>query len=277
MWYKEWRLVHYKLWLWLGGFGLITLNYLLQNVFLKPFEMLVYPDGGVETHTSLFENWILIAQGFLPIFAVLGGIDLISEEVGRGTISFLLAKPLSRSRLYLTKIGVNSLVLGGVIGLLSLIMLLIDQLPRSVGVSRWNVTKEGTAVYAGFLRLRPLEPSQPVEIFPALLSIALIILECFVITAMVGLVSIFTRNLLQTLAVSALPLGALLFVLDQVGKTYNSATKMSPESGMAFSPVGEIPLVSGVVEGRWVGVGLLAALAALLISLGLFFFRYKKF
>jgi len=274
---KEWRLVRYKLWLWLAGFGLITLNYLLQNVLLKPFEMLVYPDGGVEKHTTLFENWILIAQGFLPIFAVLGGIDLISEEVGRGTISFLLAKPLSRSRLYITKIGLNSLVLGGVVGLLSLIMLLIDHLPRSVGISKWNVVKVGTAEYAGFPRNEFLGPSQPVEIFPALLSIALIILECVAITAIVGLVSIFTRNLLQTLAVAALPLGALLFWLDGLGKTFNSATKMSPESGMAFSPVGEIPLVSGVVEGRWVGVGLLAMLATLLISLGLFLFQHKKF
>ncbi len=276
MLYKEWRLVRYKFLLWFLGFGFITMSYLFQFLVLRRFEMLVYPWNGKENYTNLFEYWLNQSWNYIPILAVLGGIDLISEETGRGTLSFLLAKPLARTRLYLTKVGLNSLVLSGVIGLWSLVVLLMDQLPHTVDISKWNSVSDGTATYFGMPHIGT-GPAHPAELFPALLSVLMVVLLCSAIAAMVGLFSIFTRNVLQTLAISILPLGLLMFGFVQLGKEFNSQVNIRTEGGMTGNPIGEIPLVAGAWEGRLVGVVLLAVLAGLCIGSGVFLFQRKKF
>jgi ABC-2 type transport system permease protein len=50
----------------------------------------------------------------LAILAAVLGASLIASEVSKGTIFFLLSKPVSRDRVLLTKYGVNALILLGI-------------------------------------------------------------------------------------------------------------------------------------------------------------------
>jgi len=276
MWYKEWRLVRYKLVLWLLGFGFLTLAYLSQFLFFRRFEMLIYPGNGQDNYTTLFENWLKEIWNYLPILAILGGIDLISEEVGHHSISFLLSKPISRCRIYLSKISLNSLIFGGAIGLWSLVVLVIDRLPRSVDSQKWTVVKEGAEVYGGILG-NGVTTSHPAELFPAFFSIVLMVLLGSTITAMFGLISIFTRSVIQTLLFSVLPLGALLFGFYELGKYINIPPEVMVGGKISFVPIEEVPLVAGIVEGRLIGIGIVTVLAGILVGVGLFFFQRKEF
>ena len=72
----------------------------------------------------------------LAILAALLGASLIASEVNKGTIFFLLSKPVSRDRVLLTKYLVSALILLGVLllsGVAILIAAAIVGLPQNVG------------------------------------------------------------------------------------------------------------------------------------------------
>jgi ABC-2 type transport system permease protein len=73
---------------------------------------------------------------FLALLAAVLGASLIASEVSKGTIFFLLSKPVSRDRVLLTKYLVSALILLGVLLLSGLTILIVAALvghPQNVG------------------------------------------------------------------------------------------------------------------------------------------------
>jgi ABC-type transport system involved in multi-copper enzyme maturation permease subunit len=76
------------------------LQSLMQEPLTTPFNAFVW------------ESWFVTNGSFLLcIFAALLGGGLITSEVSKGTLYFLLSKPVSRERIQLTKYGVSAVLL----------------------------------------------------------------------------------------------------------------------------------------------------------------------
>ena len=113
--YKEWLTVRYKMLLALVTYTLLgVLSVIAWTTAWK---------------TSLMGIWLPVSLAGTCFMGALGGVDLISEEKDKGTISFLLTRPVSRARIYTTKIGLNVIGLASVYGLLTLIVLGLSYLP----------------------------------------------------------------------------------------------------------------------------------------------------
>lgn len=60
----------------------------------------------------MWSNWFQINGAvYLTLFATLLGTSLIAGEVSRGSIFFLLSRPISRDRVLLTKYGISALLM----------------------------------------------------------------------------------------------------------------------------------------------------------------------
>ncbi|NWJ95729.1 MAG: ABC transporter permease [Chloroflexi bacterium] len=165
----------------------------------------------------LFISWINFS-GFITLIAALfGGVDLVSDEVDKNTLSFLLTKPISRTRIYLTKLLLNVVGLTLIFGLSSGVVLFIDQ----------------------------LQP-QRVNLLEALGDMLSVLTAAIIVIFLSGLISVFTRNTLQTIAVAvAILLGVSLsgaFVISKV------ASLLTPtvEVGVTIGILGAIGLLCGL-------------------------------
>ena len=94
MFYKEGLAVRYKMLFWFLVYG-ITSSYV---VIAKP-----------SISGSSGEAWISISLLVTVFVSASGGIDSIADEKQGNRLGFLLSRPISRSRIYLTKVGVNIL------------------------------------------------------------------------------------------------------------------------------------------------------------------------
>lgn len=98
--------------------------------------------GQIQQLTGSYESYVW-SQWFskngpeiLAILAALLGASLIASEVNKGTIFFLLSKPVSRDRVLLTKYLVSALILLGVLllsGVAILVAAAIVGHPQNVG------------------------------------------------------------------------------------------------------------------------------------------------
>lgn len=165
MLYKEWTTVRLKFYLALLIYGVVAL--ILSTVWL--------PLNWGYTGVKLFELWLTI--GLLVSFftAILGGVDLVSDEVDKGTLSFLLTRPIARTRIYSTKIGLNIAAFGVAFLGSSAVMLVIDR----------------------------LQPS-PVDLAEALGYTGLILMGGIGLICLTGLISIFTGSVMRTMAFTIL-------------------------------------------------------------------------
>lgn len=84
------------------------------------------------------------------VLAAIMGAGLISSEVSKGTIFFLLSKPVSRTRVLLTKYGVNALVLLGVMALSS-VAVLVASMVRGQPVHWAGVAVSTLLLWLGML------------------------------------------------------------------------------------------------------------------------------
>jgi ABC-type transport system involved in multi-copper enzyme maturation permease subunit len=176
MWYKEWTTTRFKFYLWLGILALLGL---MQLTVWSPFNFYYaefsrtgqYPD--LFWYTPLFKNWLGVSATATFFCALLGGADLVSEEVDKGTLSFLLTRPISRKQIYTIKILTNLAAFAVAFSVVTLPILLYDQFqPR------------------------------PTDLWEGLGYAGLILLGGAGIICLSGLVSVFTRNVLQTLAIT---------------------------------------------------------------------------
>lgn len=177
----------------------------------------IYQQDGQDIYNTLFGGWLTILIMLTPAMALLGAIDLISEETGKGTISFLLTRPLTRSRIYATKILLSTASLVAIAGISSLIVLLVDQLPHQVLILRWTTNPCGDNAYCSGWNGGGLETGRPAELIPALAAVGIILVIGGLIVCSVGLLSIFTRSMLQTTAAAAPLLLITYLVLNGIG------------------------------------------------------------
>lgn len=108
---KEW---HDALWKFGAASGVVLLAVVVAPIPMPYAELSsAYATDGI-AQPAASELWALYSAGsvfvLLPLAALLGA-SLISEELNRGTVFFLLSRPVSRTRLLLTKYAVCAGVL----------------------------------------------------------------------------------------------------------------------------------------------------------------------
>jgi hypothetical protein len=243
-----------------------------MHIWFTPWttRAFIQNQNGQVIYQSLFNEWLFNLGIVTPPLALLGGLDLFSEESGRGTLSFLLTQPISRTRIFTTKYLLTAGSLVCIVGLSSLLVLAGDRIPEPVYNSRFT--------------LNPCQPfdsclvpatSQPIEFSSALLGLSLIIL-CGVLVIMgAGLCSIFCRSILLT-GLAALPILFLSYALLYEGgrlEVYQDGSLLGVATGQIFQPsfiVADFPLLIS-----WVAV-LLAGCTALFMA-GLTIFKHANF
>jgi ABC-type transport system involved in multi-copper enzyme maturation permease subunit len=105
--------------------------------------------GGYDVY--IWSQWFSkTAPQVLAILAAIMGAGLIAGEVGKGTIFFLLSKPVSRTRVLLTKYSVNALALLG-ISVLSSAAILVAAAVRGQPVHWAGVAVSSLLLWVGML------------------------------------------------------------------------------------------------------------------------------
>lgn len=166
MLYKELRAVGFKMMTLVAVYGCVCLTLILSRL---PFQM------GSSGNGSVLDIWFGVIAGLITFSGILGGNDLIAEEKGTGTLSFLLTKPISRSRIYANKIGVNLAVITVPFILATLPVLATD-----------------------VLTLHPIDWPQTLTSMIVLLTIGA------VTTCLSGFISILARNTPQAMLITLL-------------------------------------------------------------------------
>lgn len=105
--------------------------------------------GGYDVY--IWSQWFSkTAPQILAILAAIMGAGLIASEVNKGTIFFLLSKPVSRTRVLLTKYGINALALLGVT-ILGSAALLVASAVRGQPMHWAGVTVSSLLLWLGML------------------------------------------------------------------------------------------------------------------------------
>ena len=207
MLYKEWVSVRYRMLLWLLVYAVLALALFMTwqpliqtRVLGREYSYNINP---------LYGNWLNISLFLTLIAALFGGVENISDEMERGTLSFLLTKPVSRQRIYTTKILMNITALVTTFIPCSLVMFLIDRIqPFSIRLS------EGLGLTVLWLTI----------------GITLICLA--------GLVSVFTHNALQTIAFTiAIPtviVAVVVFSVFYLAKVVTIGIQLDTQTTMLF-------------------------------------------
>jgi len=177
---------------------------------------------------AMYYGWLNIVAIATAVAGVLGGVDLVADEVDKGTLSFLLTKPVRRSQIYLSKVGANVLALAAACSLVSLPILILDQFNlRSINL--W----EGLSA----------------TLMAILIGAAVICLS--------GLVSVFTHTTIQSLICSIVVIFSLVFIFSYLTKIqyYYSPSYSSFGTRSIAGNSLVVVLLSGVVASlSWLGV-----------------------
>ncbi len=169
----------------------ILLGYILVGLL---FSTLLSPSR-TASNNSIFHNWI-IATLFLTMgAAILGGSDIIAEETGKNTLSFLLTRPVSRTNIYAIKFLVSATFLSVILLGTSLVMFLVEQLPQRYQ-SGWT-PPGGDTVYK-FVYPDKMPAGEAFTCIAVILGIGLAVL------ALTTLISIFSRSALHAIVTTIL-------------------------------------------------------------------------
>jgi len=183
MLYKEWKTVRLKFWLWFS-------TYLIIGILLVVIWSATRNQWG-----AMYYTWLNIGVFLTLVGGIFGGIDLVSEETDKGTLSFLLTRPLSRAYIYLSKLLVNIVALSIACFSVSLVVLVIDQHTYS---------------------------QKSLTLSDAVALTLLMWLVGVLAIGVSGLISIFTRNSIQTLFCSVVAILPLALVLNLLGNVLHS-------------------------------------------------------
>lgn len=233
--YREWFSLRFKLLAWLAIYGGWAILFLIENVWFTPWRTRFFfqDQNGHQIYQSLFDQWLSNIAMITPVLALLGGVDLFSEEKSKQTISFLLTHPISRVRIYSLKLLLTGGVLVSVISLTSLIVLIGDRIPKSVYNSQFTLDA-----------CQPFEEcfspglSQPVDLLPALTGLLLILLVAALVIFNAGVMSIYCHSILKT-GIAAAPVLFLCYTLLYGGGrlvVYNSDGMLGIATGQIFTP-----------------------------------------
>ena len=188
MWYKEWRHARPKILVAVFAYFLVG-----TYCFFSWFASFYYE--------TLFEKWLTPSLIVTVMVATLAGVDVVAEEKDRGTLSFLLTRPLKRTRIYAIKILVNLGWLSVVYGVATAVM---------IGLARVHLAR----YYAYYDHGHFLTPPNVVRVgfgysyswsLGWSLAAALVVLMLGIGTVCyTAFVSIFARSVIQAIVISAL-------------------------------------------------------------------------
>lgn len=181
MLYKEWRHTRLK-------FGLMLAFYAMTGVLVNT---LFAPKLTDFSGHSVFEYW-LVGAAFVTLCAgVLGGVDAIAEESDRGTIGFLLARPISGRQVYTVKIALNSLALTVALIVSSLAVFFTQFIPRYFTANVWNEEQGVTLQFPANVPF--IQPQEAVSDVLPILALGLMLV------CLAALVSVFARSTIQAI------------------------------------------------------------------------------
>lgn len=239
MFYKEWKSVQMKFWLWLIVYGFFAAMYAL---FDQRFGLLgtynqmapnsmgkVMMFGDIRYVTPLYQNWLNLFFYLTAINAVLGGVDAIAEEKSRQTLGFLLSRPVPRNRIYTAKIFTNAVGLWAAGILASAVVWLVD-----------------------------ITGPKPFDIrFVIFTTLAFLLLGTMII-CLTALISIYTHSAIQTLMISIIALAGLYLTPLNNNRWNNPAEQLT-------------------LRGLTVSLAVSACVALALYYAGLICFKRKEF
>lgn len=264
--YREWFYLKYKVLAWLIVYAGWAVIFLFLHVWPNQMYVFFGDWGNFDVYDTLFNKWLASIALMTPVLALIGGVDLVSEERNKNTLSFLLTQPISRTRIYVTKVLLNGGGFTGIIALSSLLILLVDQLPRTINVVSYipcnNDAKSlCTAITPG--------PGRPIELDWAIMGLALVLLFGVFIVFITGLFSIRCRNVIQTIgAASPVVVVVYMYILG----AGNKATHDGITIGRGAGPIFESNLI--VVDNNLLLTWLIALA---ILCFGLFFLGVKVF
>lgn len=223
MLYKEWVSARPRMLTWLMVYGMLALALVISRQTL--IETGVPGREYTYNINPIYRTWLTISLLLTLVAALFGGAENISDEVDRGTLSFLLTRPVSRKQIYTTKILMNIAGLVATFIPCSLIVFVVD-------------------------RFQPF----PIPLWEGLGFTLLWLASGITLICLGGLVSIFTHNALQTVAFTiAIPVIAAtvitfgLYYLNIVG----IYLQLSPEWITGLSLAGMTGLSAGLF---WAGL-----------------------
>ena len=253
MLYKEWKTVRIKFFLWVA-------------VYLGAGIVFIIEKGGLNLghnfSVPLFEHWQGISALAMTLSAALGGIDLVADEKANGTLSFLLTKPISRTRIYLSKLGVNLAALAVAFLPVNLLMLVIDHF-NPTGISEQGLSSEACLQHLTEECSQKIQATAlSADMLQGIAVIGLILLFGASIICLTGLVSIFARNTMQAILFAMPALAAF------VGMVAASLVRLGPSGMVGIGYFYSVSIVTPLIV-LWLGGSF--------FYIGLFFFKTKEF
>lgn len=270
--YREWFNLRYKVLVWLLIYGGSASLFLIDHVWSTPWVTRIYIQNQNDQiiYQSLFNEWLSNLGAITPFLALLGSLDLFSEERGKGTLTFLLPHPVNRTRIFAAKLLLTAGCLAGIAGLTSLLVLAGDRIPKPVYNSQFTLT-----LCEPFDSCLVPATSQPIELSSGLTGLLLILLCGVLVVLGTGLCSVFCHSIVVT-GLVALPVMFLAYAILYGGgrlAVYQDGTILGVVTGQIFSPWVIIADYSLLIS--WVAV-LLAGCMTIFVT-GLVIFKYKNF
>jgi|GEM_PF-960186 len=257
--YKEWRAVRLKLLLVTGAYCLMAaylwLSIPQSNGFITRSTHFYFDKNAVPFTIPLYEEW-LTYTGFITLgAALLAGVDIIAEERNKETLGFLLARPITRTRIFTTKILLNLAVWAAIFLFVSIIMFLLDQQPRVFSFSDFTPRENQPPLVT-----RRQILASTVTFGEALLKTGLWLLLGIAVTCLSAFISIFTRTILYSLSFSLMVLLSIFVGVSLVARIFYTPYRL----GSVYDLSGGLyPLLTVLIIG--------------LFGAGLFFFQRKEF
>lgn len=217
MFYKEWQTAKVKFVIWViiyfGAAGLFIWDHSKRLSYSEPF----------------FQSWLGISILVMTVVAALGGVDIVSEEKASGTLGFLLTKPISRTRIYFTKIGVNILALAAAFVPFNLFLLGLDQaIPTTVNVMQFVTEPCGENAWCSGWQEQGTVYHRSFDLFQGLGMLGMILLFGVGLICLSGLISVFARNTIQTIMLTIPALIAFLVIVT-------NSLPLTPRTGYVWS------------------------------------------
>jgi ABC-type Na+ efflux pump permease subunit len=251
--YKEWLALRPKLFMMTLFFGVVAL--LVSTVWApNPYGY----DG------PLYNRWLIAALLLTLLVAVLGGVDAVAEESDKGTIGFLLTRPISRLKIYITKLLLSGPALALTLFLSSFIMFFVDHIPREhvtyTYLSNPTCTPDGQ-----FVPIPPANvvtnslPNDVISRWDAVTAIGVIFLIGLTLLCLSALVSVFARTTIQAIVLTMMVVLVIGFILTNLNNNYFRLS------------------VNPQIFGQPLVPGLTFSLGAIFFLAGLFSFRRRDF
>jgi ABC-type transport system involved in multi-copper enzyme maturation permease subunit len=210
MWYKEWLSVRIKFFLILTIFGAVAILSCAAFAFNSSYN-------GFGNASTIFMRWVGISFLLAVGAGILGGVDIIAAEREQNTITFLLARPVSRFKIYASKLGINAVAFLVIFVPVNLLVLLVDNMTRQISVLQ-TTSVVGASGYIESVSTQT--GTVAATITPGSVAIPLIIVGALLgvtVICITALTSIFATNIVHGFLLGVIGLTVSVVALNVIG------------------------------------------------------------